>query len=334
MTATLGTLAEPGGAPTARVPSGVAHPRSVGRDHPLPSHSTVGDYLELVRAPAVLTVLGDTLAGSAAAGHPWTVRRALLPLASAGLYSGGMALNDWADRELDATERPERPIPSGRITPRRALIVAGGLGAAGLALAALGGGARSLTVAAPLAVGVWLYDAVLKETPAGPVAMAACRGLDVLMGAGLGQLRPATPTALALAAHTAGVTWLSRGEVHGTTAGVARGTLAATAAVLAATVVPARRPDPAASPRPWAFGATLVTAAGYAATVLPAQVAAVREPSAARARAATGAGIRAMIPLQAARSARSGSPVSAAVIGVIGLAAAVLRRRPRAVSET
>ena len=30
---------------------------------------------------------------------------------------GGMAANDWADRELDAVERPERPIPSGRVAP-------------------------------------------------------------------------------------------------------------------------------------------------------------------------------------------------------------------------
>jgi 4-hydroxybenzoate polyprenyltransferase len=28
-----------------------------------------------------------------------------------------MAANDWADRKLDASERPERPIPSGRISP-------------------------------------------------------------------------------------------------------------------------------------------------------------------------------------------------------------------------
>ncbi|MGO1181373.1 MAG: SCO3242 family prenyltransferase, partial [Cellulosimicrobium funkei] len=56
------------------------------------------DHLDLVRAPAVLSVVGDTLAGAAAAGHALTPRRALLPLASACLYAGGMALNDYADR--------------------------------------------------------------------------------------------------------------------------------------------------------------------------------------------------------------------------------------------
>ncbi|NKY24018.1 UbiA family prenyltransferase [Cellulomonas denverensis] len=323
----------------------------------------MADHLELVRAPAVLTVLGDTLAGSAAAGHPWTVRRAALPLASACLYSGGMALNDWADRELDATERPERPIPSGRVTPRRALTVATGLGAAGIALAAVGGGVRSLAMAVPLATGVWLYDAVLKDGPAGPATMATCRGLDVLMGAGAGRLRAAAPAAFTVAAHTAGVTWLSRGEVHGSTVRDARAVAAVSAGVTVATALAAlgsvraagrtagtgrtavagsvasalgsrpavagRRPVRTAA-RAGALAATVA----YAAAVLPPQLAAARRPTADLARAATGAGIRAMIPLQAAWAARSGSPAAAAVIGVAGAAGVLLRRGTRAVSET
>ncbi|WP_235934646.1 UbiA family prenyltransferase, partial [Agromyces humi] len=86
--------------------------------------TTVGDVLELVRAPAALTVIGDTMVGGYAGGGRLAGRRWLLPLASVFLYSGGMALNDYADRRLDAVERPERPIPSGRISPRRALGVA------------------------------------------------------------------------------------------------------------------------------------------------------------------------------------------------------------------
>lgn len=288
------------------------------------------DYLELVRAPAVLTVLGDTLAGSVAAGHPWTPRRALLPLASACLYSGGMALNDWADRDLDAAERPERPIPSGRITPRRALGLSAALGATGLLLAGLGGGVRSLAVAAPLTAGIWLYDAVLKDTPAGPAAMAACRGLDVLMGAGLGRLRSAAPAAVTVAAHTASVTGLSRGEVHGASRGVAGAALATTLAVGAVSVAGAAARTTAVT----TAVSTAAATAAYLGTLVPAQVAAVREPTAAHARTATGVGIRAMIPLQAAWAARSGSPVAASVIGLVGLVGAVLRRRTRAVSET
>ncbi|ETZ98524.1 ubiA prenyltransferase family protein [Mycobacterium kansasii 824] len=76
-------------------------------------------YLDLMRAPAALTVLGDTAVGAIWAGRPLTGRRLALPLASALLYWSGMVLNDWADRERDAVERPERPIPSGEVSGAR-----------------------------------------------------------------------------------------------------------------------------------------------------------------------------------------------------------------------
>ncbi len=65
---------------------------------------------ELVRLPAVLTVPGDALAGAALAGVP---ARPGLVGASAALYLGGMALNDWADRDVDAVERPGAPSRRG-----------------------------------------------------------------------------------------------------------------------------------------------------------------------------------------------------------------------------
>ena len=34
-------------------------------------------------------------------------------------YIGGMYLNDAFDRDIDARERPERPIPSGHVGARR-----------------------------------------------------------------------------------------------------------------------------------------------------------------------------------------------------------------------
>ncbi|MFC3737438.1 UbiA family prenyltransferase, partial [Paractinoplanes deccanensis] len=79
------------------------------------------DLAELVRAPAALSVPGDVVAGAAAAG---ALRRSTAGLAAASvlLYWAGMAANDWADRELDARERPRRPIPSGRVKPRHAVL--------------------------------------------------------------------------------------------------------------------------------------------------------------------------------------------------------------------
>jgi len=353
---------------TSGAPADLGGPARVGvAPGPGALRSPLRDHAELVRAPAVLTVLGDTVAGAAAVGLPLAGRRALLPLASACLYAGGMALNDWADREVDAAERPERPIPSGRITPGHALRVAGGLGAAGLALAAVGGGRRAFAVALPLAAAVWLYDARLKDTAAGPVAMAACRGLDVLLGAGVGHLRAAAPAAVALAAHTAGVTVLSRGEVHGTTRAVAGAVAAGSLAVAGAVLARPARPATAGTSPPGALGwnvvtdtptacpsrrstdqglgtagrvgsdlATAATVAAYLAQCLPPQVAAARAPTAPAARAATGAGIRAMIPLQAAWAARAGRPGAALALGAVAAAGSLLRRAtgPRAVSET
>ncbi|MFW7415143.1 SCO3242 family prenyltransferase [Demequina sp. SO4-18] len=287
------------------------------------------DHLELVRAPAVLSVLGDTLVGRAASGRPVTWRTAMMPLASACLYAGGMALNDYADRELDARERPERPIPSGRITARHALAVATGLTGAGLAIAAAAGGARALAVAVPLAGCIWAYDTVAKEHPSGPVVMAACRGLDVLMGAGVGHLRSALPPAAGIAAHTAAITMVSRGEVHGTTVATAATASTVTAggavALLAGAV---RRPARQAT-------TTALASAAYVWTCLPDQVAAAREPTGPRARTATRQGVRAMVPLQAAWAARAGSVGSAVFLAGVEIAGRVLRSRSkRKVSET
>ncbi|WP_192764219.1 SCO3242 family prenyltransferase [Actinomadura algeriensis] len=254
----------------------------------------LGDLVELVRGPAALTVPGDTLAGGAAGPGP--------AAASVCLYWAGMALNDYADRDLDAVERPERPIPSGRVTPGQALALAVGLTGAGLVLAAR---ARVLRTALPLTAAIWAYDVKLKDTPLGPATMAAARGLDVLLAGRPGARRAAA----AVAAHTYGVTLLSRGEVVGGSASRSAGALAATgvAAVLGASA-------PAAAPA--RTGRTLVRwglTAGYAALVGRAQVRAALRGDAAATRAAVGESILGILPLQAALTAREGPLYRAAV---------------------
>ena len=314
---------------------------------------SVRDLAELVRAPAALSVVGDSLAGLAAAraGRPTALRarHALLPVASACLYLGGMALNDYADRHVDATERPERPIPSGRVTPRGALAVGAALTAGGVAAASLADGRRALAIAVPLAACVWTYDLVAKDHPSGPFFMAACRGLDVLLGATPGRMRSALPAAASLAAHTLGVTVLSRGEVHGTTTQVAGGVAAGTVAgaVVAAVTAPSARAKGAdagagtgtgtgtgASAAPRATTAsrwTTVAAAGaYAAACLPAQVRAAAVPTPANARTATRSGIQAMVPLQATWAARSGSLGTTALLAGVAAIGYGLRLLSRA----
>ena len=293
--------------------------------------TAVGDVLELVRAPAALTVIGDAIAGGYAGGGRLAGRRWLLPLASVFLYSGGMALNDYADRRLDAVERPERPIPSGRVLPRRALGIAAACMAVGVGLAATGGGRRGLAVAVPLVGAVVAYNTVFKETTAGPLSMAACRGLDVMMGAR--GAATALPAATVVALHTAGVTAQSRGEVHGGSTGVALAGLAVTGATTIAAVGGGRGSDVRGGGSLTRVAATAGAVAGgiaYAGALLPSQLAALADPSAANVRTATRAGIGAMIPLQATLVARTGAVVPAAAIGALDLVRRALAARRRA----
>ncbi|MFJ8046832.1 SCO3242 family prenyltransferase [Streptomyces luteogriseus] len=173
-------------------------------------------WAELLRLPALFSVPGDALAGAAATSVPPNSRTLLAIASSLCLYEAGMALNDWADRDVDAVERPHRPLPSGRIRPAAAFTAACALTGAGLALAA-GAGRPAIAVAAPLAATVWAYDLGLKHTPAGPVAMGAARGLDLLLGAAAtsGSTRPALPSAALLGTHTLAVTTVSRQEAQG-----------------------------------------------------------------------------------------------------------------------
>lgn len=284
------------------------------------------DLAELVRLPAALTVPGDAWSGAAWAGTA-TAGSGLMPLGSVLLYWSGMALNDWADRAVDAVERPERVIPSGRVKASTALGIAAGLGVGGVGVTAVVGGRRALRVSVPLAVLVATYDVLAKDSPAGPVVMASTRGLDVLLAAAAAPAGAARPAA-AVAVHTAGVTLLSRGEVHGTTPARAGAALAATAGALGILASSIRRDagTPTRHRRAAAAFALL-----YAARVGVAQARAAASPDAVTVRAATGAGIGGLTFLQAAWLAARGRFLPAVVVAG---ASPLFRRVAREVSPT
>ncbi len=286
-----------------------------------PPASRVSDLLSLIRAPAALSIPGDVLAGAVADGRPTAARTLGMTASSICLYWGGMALNDYADAVVDAVERPGRPVPSGRISRRGALAVAGGLTVAGVGLAAVAGRRRGLATAVPIAGLVWAYDLALKSTPAGPAAMAGARAMDVLAGAR--STAPALPAALVVGAHTYTVMALSRHEVDGAPASVPAATLACSTAVgLAAAALPTAR-----VPRLAAAGAVL----DYLGTYGLAQVRGVRAPSARNIQRAVSDGILGLMPLQAALAAGRGAVVPAAALVA---AHPMARRLARRVSPT
>ncbi|WP_405009993.1 SCO3242 family prenyltransferase [Kitasatospora sp. NBC_01539] len=275
--------------------------------------TTLPDLAELVRAPAALSVPGDLVAGASAAGCLGP-RTAGLAAASIAFYWAGMAANDWADRELDARERPERPIPSGRVSPATALALATGLTCAGVTLAAAAGGYRALAAAVPLAGALWAYDLTARGGAAGPPVMACCRTLNVLLGASGGRPGRALPAALAVGAHTWTVTALSRAEVSGAAPALPAATLAATLALT--TAVGTRTTGTAGTLAGW-------YAAGYGS----AQAAAVRSPTASRIREAVTAGITSLPSLQASLTARHGRPRTALALAAATVAGRLLARR-------
>jgi 4-hydroxybenzoate polyprenyltransferase len=168
------------------------------------------------------TVWTNTLAGSTLAGaDAGAGRLALLALAFSLLYTGGMYLNDAFDRESDARERPERPIPSGRIGAGPVFAIGFGLLATGVlvvAAAAAGpaGGGRAAVLSAVLLAGViTAYDAWHKRNPLSPVVMGLCRVLVYLTAAlaVAGAVGPAVAGgAVVLLCYLVGLTYVAKQE--------------------------------------------------------------------------------------------------------------------------
>jgi 4-hydroxybenzoate polyprenyltransferase len=177
--------------------------------------------LELLRLPNVFTAWADIGLGflfTHESAEP-LAQFVLLVIASSSIYLAGMVLNDYFDRDVDRQERPSRPIPSGRISPGFACRLGWGLLALGIVAGWTAGmltaNARSGVVVTALAIMVLLYNAVLKRTPVGPLAMGSCRVLNVLLG------MSAVPepfqsmhwvVALGVGVYIAGVTWFARTE--------------------------------------------------------------------------------------------------------------------------
>lgn len=148
--------------------------------------SKVRAYLQLIRLPNLFTAMADIMAGVwvAVGISGMTLSGAVLALlfSSTCLYAMGVVLNDYFDRKLDQAERPERPIPSGSVTPAAAVGLGIILGIAGVALASMVNG-MSLVLALIIVFLIVLYDRYAKHHAVlGPITMGLCRGFNLLLG--------------------------------------------------------------------------------------------------------------------------------------------------------
>ena len=265
-------------------------------------------YLRLVRAPAVFSALGDPIAGLLLDDDDFSAGRASrLSAASAMLYLAGMALNDLADRDDDARDRPERPIPSGAVSPRAAALIGGSLLLGGV-LAARRGGARWTGPA--LAAMIVAYDFQLKRSATlGPMAMGACRALSLLMGVEASRgvvTRRGTEGALLLGAYVAGLTLIARGETGAARTKELRAGAGLVAGALLATAV---RGGPA----------SVAWSAATAALAGPAVRRAVVEPGPKTVGPAVGALIRAIPALDGGIAGTSGPVPAMVFLSMLGL---------------
>lgn len=180
--------------------------------------SLIKPYFQLARPANIVTAIADILAGMAIAQFTFEFSAAYwLLLATIGLYGGGVVLNDVFDAKLDAIERPERPIPSGKVSVRSATIW-------GVLLLSMGVFSASIfsplsaQIALTVAMLAVIYDRFAKHSALlGPLTMGLCRGGNLLLG--MSAVSQSLPQwgwlAVVPITYIAAITLISQDEVHG-----------------------------------------------------------------------------------------------------------------------
>lgn len=260
----------------------------------------------LLRLPNVFTAFADIGLGLCATAalspasvnddFPW--KAALLLAASGLLYTAGMVWNDYFDLAEDRRERPFRPLASGRIAVRTAVVIGVVLMVGGWVCAAATGRMGAL-IGLALVAAILAYDARIKRTSAGPIGMALCRFLNVLLGLSLADpaslpLTTRLHLALTIGVYIVGVTWFARTEEKRSDPKVlVRAALVMLAAALLALAVATRVPPGTSSP----LFPYLLVAAGF--WVGGPVLAAVRKPTPDRVQAGVKRAIFGLVVLDA-----------------------------------
>ncbi|NJY61955.1 UbiA-like protein EboC [Salinimicrobium sp. CDJ15-81-2] len=258
-----------------------------------------------MRPANIITAFADILAGASIVAGGLVVFYSadlyLLLLATAGLYGGGVVLNDYFDAEIDQLERPERPIPSGQVTKNKALTLGVVLFLIGIAASFLVNVVSGF-LAVAIAVLATAYDAKGKHIDwIGPINMGLCRGLNLLLGMSILPAITGENWYLLFipVIYIAAITSISKGEVTGST----RKPLYAAAFfyLLVITAIAYLGYESEASD----FFSTVLFVILFAVLILPPLVRAIKEPSAQKIRLAVKLGIISLIVMNAAIAASS-----------------------------
>jgi len=176
-------------------------------------------WLELSRVSNLPTVWTNVLVAWLLAGGGWQWQPlGWLLLGGSLLYTGGMILNDAADVAFDRANRPERPIPSGRIRAITAWLI--GLGMMALGYAAFIWGAEACTwLTGCLVVAILAYDLYHKPWAGSVFVMGSCRTLLYLSAASAvtgtlnwNEYHEVIVKAIALGAYIVGLSLCARNE--------------------------------------------------------------------------------------------------------------------------
>ena len=174
--------------------------------------------MQLTRPANVVTAVTDILAGMAIAQFTFSDLSPIpLIVSTIGLYGGGIVMNDVFDAKLDSIERPERPIPSGKVS----LTAATSFGISLLFLGILSAAIYSFqsgVIAIVIALLTVVYNRFAKHhTILGPVTMGMCRGGNLILGMSVipESIQRWGLIALLPIAYIGAITLISQDEVHG-----------------------------------------------------------------------------------------------------------------------
>lgn len=138
--------------------------------------SAIKPYIDLCRVSNLPTVWTNALAAIVLCGAPFSWHPFLVLAFSMSLfYSGGMCLNDMIDLNTDSTGKPFRPLPSGRLTRRKASFFTAALFLAAMSLLFELPHAAAIPAGALLLAFIVAYDVLHKAHPSSVFLMASCR---------------------------------------------------------------------------------------------------------------------------------------------------------------